>query len=48
MTGGPNKDHLNVAGELGSRTDLYRGTAPFYDHYRPPYPAELLGFGCTR
>ena len=24
-------------------TDLYRGTAPYYDRYRPPYPDELFG-----
>lgn len=24
------------------RRDLYRGTAAFYDRYRPPYPASLL------
>jgi SAM-dependent methyltransferase len=24
------------------RRDLYRGTAPFYDRYRPPYHAELF------
>jgi len=23
------------------RADLFRGTAPYYDRYRPPYPAEL-------
>ena len=28
--------------ELAFRTDLYRGTAAFYDRYRPPYPAALL------
>lgn len=28
--------------ELVFRTDLYRGTAPFYDRFRPPYPAALL------
>jgi ubiquinone/menaquinone biosynthesis C-methylase UbiE len=35
-------NHGDVEGELGFRTDLYRGTAPFYDRYRPPYPRELL------
>jgi ubiquinone/menaquinone biosynthesis C-methylase UbiE len=35
-------DHDEVAGELRFRTDLYRGTAPFYDRYRPPYPEELM------
>lgn len=28
--------------------DLYRGTAPFYDRYRPTYPAELLADLCER
>jgi SAM-dependent methyltransferase len=28
--------------EPSFRTDLYRGTAAFYDRYRPPYPAALL------
>jgi SAM-dependent methyltransferase len=31
-----------VAGELRFRTDLYRGTAPFYDRFRPPYPEPLM------
>ena len=31
-----------MVGELRFRTDLYRGTAPFYDRYRRPYPKELL------
>ncbi len=26
----------------GFRPDLYRGTAPFYDAYRPPYPGALF------
>lgn len=30
------------------RTDLYRGTAPFYDRYRPPYPDSLLSDLCRR
>jgi SAM-dependent methyltransferase len=30
-----------VVRELRFHTDLYRGTAPFYDRYRPPYPEEL-------
>ena len=30
------------------RADLYRGTAPFYDRYRPPYPARLLDDLCCR
>ena len=25
------------------RTDLYRGIAGYYDAFRPPYPAELIG-----
>jgi hypothetical protein len=28
--------------EHAFRTDLYRGTAPFYDRYRPQYPVALL------
>jgi SAM-dependent methyltransferase len=31
-----------VAPELSYRKDLYRGTAPYYDRYRPPYPQALL------
>jgi SAM-dependent methyltransferase len=31
-----------VTGELEFRTDLYRGTAPFYDRFRPPYPDALM------
>jgi SAM-dependent methyltransferase len=31
-----------VAPELSYRKDLYRGTAPYYDRYRPPYPDALL------
>lgn len=31
-----------MAPELSYRTDLYRGTAPYYDRYRPPYPEALL------
>lgn len=30
------------------RPDLYRGTAPFYDRYRPPYPPQLLDELCAR
>lgn len=29
-------------------SDLYRGTAPFYDRYRRPYPAALLDDLCER
>lgn len=28
--------------EQAFSVDLYRGTAPYYDRYRPPYPALLL------
>lgn len=35
-------DHVGVADQLRFRTDLYRGTAPFYDRFRPPYPEKLL------
>lgn len=31
-----------VADQLRFRTDLYKGTAPFYDRFRPPYPDNLL------
>ena len=31
-----------MAAELSYRKDLYRGTAPYYDRYRPPYPRALL------
>ncbi|MBO0886980.1 MAG: class I SAM-dependent methyltransferase [Acidimicrobiales bacterium] len=31
-----------MAPELSYRKDLYRGTAPYYDRYRPPYPKALL------
>jgi SAM-dependent methyltransferase len=30
------------------RGDLYRGTAPYYDRYRPPYPEALLDDLCQR
>jgi len=30
------------------RTDLYRGTAPYYDRYRPAYPQVLLDDLCAR
>jgi SAM-dependent methyltransferase len=29
-------------GTLRFRPDLYRGTAPYYDSYRPPYPEALF------
>lgn len=29
-------------------TDLYRGTAPYYDRFRPPYPEALLDDLCRR
>jgi len=31
-----------MAGEPAFRTDLYKGTAEYYDRFRPPYPAALL------
>jgi SAM-dependent methyltransferase len=31
-----------VAGELRYRKDLFKGTAEYYDRFRPPYPAVLL------
>ncbi len=34
-------DHA-VAGEVWYRKDLYKGTAEYYDRFRPPYPAVLL------
>jgi len=34
--------------ELRFRTDLYRGTAPYYDRFRPPYPEALLDDLCRR
>ncbi len=34
--------------ELSFRTDLYRGTAPYYDRYRPPYPEALFEDLCRR
>ena len=34
--------------KLAFRTDLYRGTAPFYDRYRPPYPQRLFDDLCRR
>lgn len=30
------------------RTDLYRGTAPYYDRHRPAYPAALFDDLCER
>jgi SAM-dependent methyltransferase len=33
---------LFVEGELRFRKDLYKGTAEYYDQFRPPYPAALL------
>lgn len=30
------------------RTDLYRGTAAYYDRYRPPYPEPLFDDLCQR
>jgi SAM-dependent methyltransferase len=34
--------------ELTFRNDLYRGTAPYYDRFRPPYPEALLEDLCRR
>jgi SAM-dependent methyltransferase len=34
--------------ELSFRTDLYRGTAAYYDRYRRPYPEALLEDLCRR
>jgi SAM-dependent methyltransferase len=31
-----------MAGEPAFRTDLYKGTAEYYDRFRPPYPAALI------
>ena len=31
-----------MTGDPEFRTDLYRGTAPFYDRFRPPYPDALF------
>jgi SAM-dependent methyltransferase len=31
-----------VPGEIEFRRDLFRGTAPYYDRHRPPYPDALL------
>lgn len=31
-----------MTAEPDFRVDLYRGTAPYYDRYRPPYPEELF------
>ena len=35
-------DDAKVTPERDFRPDLYRGTAPFYDRYRPPYPEALF------
>jgi SAM-dependent methyltransferase len=34
--------------ELTFRSDLYRGTAPYYDRFRRPYPEALLEDLCRR
>jgi ubiquinone/menaquinone biosynthesis C-methylase UbiE len=34
--------------ELSFRTDLYRGTAFYYDRFRPPYPEALFDDLCRR
>jgi SAM-dependent methyltransferase len=31
-----------ASGAVRFRPDLYRGTAPYYDRYRPPYPEALF------
>jgi SAM-dependent methyltransferase len=31
-----------VAAELRYRKDLFKGTAEYYDRFRPPYPSVLL------
>ncbi len=33
---------------MSFRVDLYRGTAPYYDRYRPPYPDALFDDLCQR
>jgi SAM-dependent methyltransferase len=33
---------VSVSGEPRFRRDLYKGTAPYYDQFRPHYPAALL------
>ena len=37
-----------MTGDPEFRTDLYRGTAPFYDRFRPPYPDALFDDLCAR
>jgi len=37
-----------VSGQPAFRTDLYRGTASFYDRFRLPYPAALIADLCAR
>ncbi len=34
--------------EPGFRRDLYRGTAAYYDRFRPPYPEQLVDDLCRR
>jgi SAM-dependent methyltransferase len=36
-------DHLAHGPDLAFRSDLYRGTAPYYDRYRGAYPESLCG-----
>ncbi|MFD7797461.1 hypothetical protein [Streptomyces sp. NPDC059759] len=31
-----------MANEVSFQPDLYRGTAGYYDRFRPPYPAMML------
>jgi Family of unknown function (DUF5990) len=32
----------DACGAVRFRPDLYRGTEPYYDRYRPPYPEALF------
>jgi len=42
------EDRAGGAPEIRFGKDLYRGTAPFYARYRPPYPEALLDDLCRR
>lgn len=42
------RDDRRVEVQPEFRTDLYRGTAHFYDRFRVPYPAPLLDDLCRR
>jgi ubiquinone/menaquinone biosynthesis C-methylase UbiE len=37
-----------MSSELPYRSDLYKGTAEYYDRFRPPYPQALLDDLCAR